>query len=171
LLCSCSSSVTTTLPRPKATKDILILGVGNILQGDDGIGIRVVEMLTQECLPSGVCVADAGTPGLELPLWLEGWERVIIIDAVHMGELPGTWRRFGPDEVRLIASDKALSLHELDLANGLALAQNLDMLPKEIIFYGMEPERIEWGQELSPAIEAALPGLLEDLKAELRKRE
>ena len=114
----------------------LILGLGNPLQSDDGLGVRVAEMLADQELPPGVKVEEVGTPGLGLAAWLEGQSRVIIVDAVYMGQSPGTWRRFGPGEVRLIANSDVVSLHEPGLAEALALAQALDALPQEIVFYG-----------------------------------
>ena len=148
----------------------LILGVGNPLQGDDGLGVRAAEMLAERELPPGVRVEEIGTPGLGLANWLEAESRVILVDAIHMGERPGTWRRFGPEEVRLIASGDVLASHEPGIAEGLALAQALNMLPDEIVFYGVEPVRCEMGQELSPAVSGALPGLVEAILADIWKR-
>ncbi len=156
------------LPITRSTT--LILGVGNPLQGDDGVGVRVAEMLGARELPPGVKLEDAGTPGLGLAAELEGWSRVIVVDAVRMGQRPGAWRRFGPEEVRLIASGDVLASHEPGIAEGLALAQALDMLPDEIVFYGVEPACCEMGQELSPAVSGALPGLVEAILAEIWKR-
>ena len=148
----------------------LILGVGNPLQGDDGLGVRAAEMLAERELPPGVRVEEIGTPGLGLANWLEAESRVIIVDAIHMGERPGAWRRFGPDEVRLIASGAVLSLHEPGLAEGLALAQALDRLPEEIVFYGIEPAGCEAGREPNPAVSEALLALVEAILADIWKR-
>jgi hydrogenase maturation protease len=84
-----------------------------------------------------------------------------------MGGAPGSWRRFGPQEVRLIAQEEAVSLHEPGLANGLELAQALNMLPEEILIYGVEPGCCEPGQELSPAVTLALPGLVDAILSDL----
>jgi hydrogenase maturation protease len=148
----------------------LVLGVGNPLQGDDGLGIRAVQMLAERDIPPGVTVEDAGTPGLGLAAWLDGWSSVILVDAVHMGETPGNWRRFGLGEIRLIVENSPLSLHEPGLSSGLALAQALDVLPEDILLYGVEPEVLDNGQELSPTIKRALPELVEDILDELWMR-
>ena len=145
----------------------LILGIGNPLLGDDGLGVRAVDILAGCDLPPQVSVMEAGTPGWGLATWLEGCSRAIIIDAVHMGRAPGTWRRFGPQDARLIAQDEVISLHEPGLANGLELAQALDLLPEEILIYGVEPGCCEPGQELSPAVISALPELVDAILSDL----
>jgi hydrogenase maturation protease len=144
-----------------------VLGVGNLLLGDDGVGIHAVEQLAQRNLPSHISIIDAGTPGWGLPMWFEGQEKVIIIDAVRMGEPPGTWKRFDPETVKLFASGEVLSLHEPGLANGLALAEALGALPEEIVIYGIEPAQCEIAQGLSPAIQQVLPPLVEEIYTEI----
>lgn len=150
-----------------STPRTLVLGVGNLLLGDDGVGIHVVEQLAGRHIPSYVSVVDAGTPGWGLPAWFEGQQKVIIVDAVHMGETPGVWKRFNPERAKLFTSDGILSLHEPGLANGLALAEAVGALPEEIVIYGIEPARCEIAQGLSPAIEQALGPLVEEIFAEI----
>lgn len=135
--------------------------------GDDGIGCRAAELLAGRKLPAGIQIEEAGVPGWGLPNWLEGWSRVILIDAVRMGEQPGTWRRFSPEQVRLIASGQALSLHEPGLASGLELSQALGLLPEEIVIYGVEPAECLPGHGLSQAACSALPGMIETICAEI----
>lgn len=150
-----------------STPRTLVLGVGNLLLGDDGAGIHAVERLAERNLPSFVKVRDAGTPGWGLPAWFEGHEKVIIIDAVRMGGVPGSWKRFNPEAVRLFASDEVLSLHEPGLANGLALAEALGALPEDIVIYGIEPDECNVAEGLSPAIQQALVPLVEEIYAEI----
>ncbi|MFZ5809073.1 MAG: hydrogenase maturation protease [Chloroflexota bacterium] len=149
----------------------LVLGVGNILQGDDGLGVRLVEMLAKVDLPDYVVIEEAGTPGIDLIFRMEGYQRVILIDAVQMGERPGAWRRFTPTEVKLIAKGEGLSLHETGIAGALELAQALNQLPDEIVLYGIEPQNVTWSEELSPPVQEALPEVLEKILSELWKRE
>jgi hydrogenase maturation protease len=136
---------------------ILVLGIGNPLMGDDGAGIQAVRMLAESNLPENVTVMEAGTPGWDLANWIKDWPSVIIIDAVQMGKKPGDWRRFDAQDVRFIAGTGAVSLHECDLAGGLALAQALELLPEHITFYGIEPENTDQALSLSPVVSAALP--------------
>ena len=145
----------------------LILGFGNPLHGDDGLGARAVEMLTQSNLPPTVKVEDAGTPGFGLAADLEGWRRVILVDAVRMGSTPGNWRRFSPAEVRLLAEDGILSLHQPGLANALALAQAMDLLPDEIIFYGIEPMGTNLFDGLSSVGQDAVVEVVDNILSEL----
>jgi hydrogenase maturation protease len=157
------------MPPPPGRGAALVLGVGSPLFGDDGLGVRAVELLAERRLPPDVQVEEIGTPGLGLAAWLEGWPRVIIVDAVRMGETPGAWRRFPPGQVRRMACGQALSLHEPGLADGLAMAQALDLLPEHTVIYGVEPERTDAGQGLSPAVIQALPGLIDSILTDLWK--
>lgn len=141
----------------------LILGIGNPLMGDDGAGIEAVRMLAKSKLPDNVTVQEAGTPGWGLAEWIKDWPSVVIVDAVQMGQKPGEWQRFDAGEVRLIAGQGAISLHESDLAGGLALAQALDLLPERITFYGIEPESTDHGMMLSPSVRATLPELVSSI--------
>ena len=143
--------------------ETLILGVGNPLYGDDGAGPRLVEMLSERALPPNVYAQDAGLPGWGLPSWLEGWETVFLVDAVDMGLEAGSWRRFRPEEVKLWLQDGNLSLHQPDLACGLALAQALDFLPEHLYFYGVQPAQTEPGAPLSRQVSACLRGLADQI--------
>lgn len=149
----------------------LILGIGNTLYGDDGLGVRVAEELAQQRLPTGVVVEIAGLNGVDLVIKMDGWQRVILIDAVQMGAKPGTWRRFKPEDVRLIAEGQGFSLHESGVASALELAQALGKLPPEVIIYGMEPQILEVREELSPVVQAAIPELMQNILEEIWKRE
>jgi hydrogenase maturation protease len=166
--------------RPIGQPQTLVLGFGNPLWSDDGAGIAAVTLLARQVLPPGVRVEAAGLPGYGLAAWLQEasqpdpslpsgqrLQRLILIDAARMEQAPGTWRRFTPDQVRLIANGAVVSLHQADLSNGLALAQALDILPEEVLFYGIEPERLQEGLELSPTVRATLPQMVDDILVEL----
>lgn len=154
---------------PLTEKKTLIIGLGNILKGDDGIGVRVAEILSQRELPAGVAVEEVGTPGIDLMNRFEGWQKVILVDAVQMGAKPGTWRRFSPQDVRLIANGNVLSLHEPDLASVLELAQALNMLPDEIVIYGVEPQDLTFMAPLSSPVEAIINIIAEQILSEIWK--
>ncbi|NLE49998.1 MAG: hydrogenase maturation protease [Chloroflexi bacterium] len=147
----------------------LVLGVGSLLMGDDAVGVLAVQRLQAlPDLPPGVTVLDGGTAGLGLiPLW-DGYQRVVLVDAVMMDLPPGTIRRFSWHEARLISHDRTLSLHQTDLSHALALAETLGMLPPEVLIFGVQPEHVEWDRPLSPAVERALPDLIDALLDELR---
>jgi hydrogenase maturation protease len=141
----------------------LILGVGNPLMGDDGAGIEAVRMLAEVNLPANITVMDAATPGWALVEWIKNWPSVVIVDAMQMGLKPGEWECFDASEVRFTSSEGAVSLHDSDLAGGLALAEALGLLPPQLTFYGIEPESTEHGMLLSPAVSANLPELVKNI--------
>jgi hydrogenase maturation protease len=130
-----------------ATPSTLIVGLGNPLRGDDGIGMRVVQALGERELPSDVEVMDGGTQGLGLVPLLEGRQRLIVIDAAEVGRAPGQFVCFTPDEARLLGDDPWLSVHAAGLREVLFLAQALGMLPDEVIIFGVQPASLAWEQE------------------------
>jgi hydrogenase maturation protease len=147
--------------------ETLILGLGNLLRKDDGVGPRVVAELARRSLPEGVTALDAGAAGLDLLALLDGPQRVIIVDAADMGRTPGQFVRFTPDEAQLIDSEEAFSFHAMGLAEALALARALGRSLPELVVFGVQPESLDWGEGLSPAVEIALPRLVEAVFREL----
>jgi hydrogenase maturation protease len=145
----------------------LILCLGNPLLGDEGIGVRVAEELKGLELPGGVSVVEGGTAGLRLIGWMEGYQRVIIVDAADMGQPPGRVVRFTPLEARFKTVEAPLSLHQIGLAEALALAEALEMSPDEFIIIGVQPGRMEMSGELSPEVEGAIPQVISIILDEL----
>jgi hydrogenase maturation protease len=156
-------------PDKLGSQDLLVLGIGNPLMGDDGVGNQVIELLAEKDLPPNVKVEDAGLPGWGLPAWFEGWSNVILVDAVQMGRSPGSWRRFQTEEVQFVLENDALSLHQPDLACGLALAQALELLPENLVLYGVEPAVVNPGEALSPAVRHSLPDVVASILNDLEK--
>ena len=156
-------SVASHAPSP----DTLIVGLGNPLRGDDGIGVRVIQMLTARALPEGVEVADGGTQGLGLVSLMEGWRRVILVDAANVGRPPGGFVRFTPQEARLLGGDQQISIHNAGLRDALLLAETLELLPEEVIIYGMQPANLDWDADLSLQVETAMPELVRAILDEL----
>ena len=160
---------------------ILVIGLGNPLRGDDGIGPRVVEELIRRGLPEGVTALDGGTGGLDLLQVLEGWERVVVIDAADVGRergreiLPGQFVRFTPDQAWLAQAADRFSLHYAGLSEVLALANALGRALPRMVIFGVQPAEVGWGEGLSPAVEAALPSLtdavLEEIEEDKRQHE
>ena len=156
-------------PQAFGPQDLLVLGIGNPLMGDDGFWNQVIELLAERDLPPNVKIEDAGLPGWGLPAWFEGWANVILVDAVQMGQSPGSWRRFRPEEVRLELETDALSLHQPDLACGLALAQALDLLPENLLLYGIEPAETRPGASLSREVRASLPEVVDSILNDVKR--
>lgn len=145
----------------------LLLGLGNPLRGDDGVGPRLVEELAQRGLPEGVTILDGGTGGLDLLQVLEGWRRVVVVDAADVGREPGQFVRFIADQVRLAESADSFSLHDAGLAEALALADALGQALPEMVIFGVQPADVGWGEGLSPALEAVLPTLADAVLEEV----
>ena len=145
-----------------------MLGLGNPLRGDDGVGPRVVEELTRRGLLEGVTVLDGGTGGLDLLHTLEGWQRAVIVDAADVGREPGQFVRFTPEQVHLVRAADSFSIHQSGLAEALALADALGLVLPEIVIFGVQPAKIDWGEGLSQAVEAALPILTDAVFKEIK---
>jgi hydrogenase maturation protease len=148
---------------------VLVLGIGNPLRGDDGIGPRVIKALNRRGLPEGATALDAGTGGLDLLQILGGWERAVIVDASDIGREPGQFVRFTPDEARFVGSEDMTSLHNAGLAEVLALADAVGQPLPELVIFGVQPGKIDWGEGLSPTVEAALPSLAYAVLEEINK--
>lgn len=151
----------------KTVPDTVVIGLGNPLRSDDGVGERAVEALSEQELPPGVEVVDGGTQGLGLVNLMAGRRRAIFVDAADMGRSPGEFVRFTWDEVDLPDEDEPLSIHAAGLRDALMLARTLGVLPKEVVVFGVQPASIDWDQSLSPQVEATLPALIETLQAEI----
>ncbi len=119
-------------------KKILVLGIGNIILKDEGVGVRVAEEMQRMSLPPDVEVLDGGIKGLDLLYFIEDREKVIVVDAVKAGAPPGTLFRFTDKDLRL----KGLlrSAHGIDFSDVIAIAAFMGKKP-EIVFLGIEPER------------------------------
>ncbi len=131
-------------------KNILILGIGNLLLSDEGAGIRVIENIQKKyTLPETVEVTDGGTMGVELLPWIEGRTHIIIVDAVRSDNPPGTVIRI--DNVPGFFKDR-ISPHQIGITDVLAMASISDTLPPEVILIGIEPESLSGGLDLSDTV-------------------
>ena len=137
---------------------ILILGLGNILQGDDGVGVHIVRWLAGQTLMAGVTVLDGGTIGASLLVELEGVDALLVADAVESGQESGQVTLFRGEEMdRLLTRPRAGSVHEASLAELLDMARLLDCLPPRRALLGIQPRTIAWGDTLSPPLARSLP--------------
>ncbi len=131
-------------------KPVVVLGLGNPLMADEGIGIYLVERLMESASQyPAVDFVDAGTGGLSILYHIEGHSKAIVIDCAFMDEPPGTIRRFTPEEVRSTKVLAQQSLHEADLMRIIAMARELGQAPDQIVIFGIQPERVEPGLGLS----------------------
>jgi hydrogenase maturation protease len=148
---------------------VRVLGIGNLLLGDDGIGCHAIERLNAEYLfAAGVEVIDLGTPGLHLIESLAGTQAVIVIDAISSSLPPGSVRTFREKDMAASGGMRN-SPHQPALSESLATVRLLDAAPAEFLLIGVVPECLETGIGLSPSVEAALPEVLETVAAELER--
>lgn len=150
-----------TAPAP-----VLVLGLGNILLRDEGVGVRVVEALRGRALPAGIDLADGGTAGLDLLDLVADRQKVVVIDAIAGPQPPGTVLRLTPDQLAAPAGRPA-SVHEAGLLEALAAARHLGCAPREVVILGVRPQEVSCGLELSPALARLLPRIAELVLAEL----
>jgi hydrogenase maturation protease len=146
----------------------LILGIGNILLGDEGIGVWVVESL-RRCyqFPSSATVLEGGTLGLDLLPQLQDVSRLLVVDAVQLGGEPGEIVRLEGDDVPR-AIDVKVSPHQIGIKELLATARLMGCEPPKVVLWGMEPERVQPGADFSPKIAQALPQLQTSVLDELK---
>jgi len=131
-------------------KATVVLGLGNPLMADEGIGVVLIERLVTSAggYPS-VDFVDAGTGGLSVLHHIEGRRKAVVVDCAFLDEPPGTIKRFTPEEVRSAKVLAHQSLHEADLLRIIAMARQLGQVPERIVIFGIQPERVEPGLGLS----------------------
>jgi len=140
--------------------NVAIIGVGNILMKDEGVGVRVIEELKKRDLPGGVDLYDAGTSIMDLMPGFGGYGRLIIVDAVRGGNEAGTVYKFRPEELeKNVSGPGAMSLHQLSLLDALAMDRLATGKEYDITIIGVEPDVIEMGLELSPALQEKVAGI------------
>jgi len=139
----------------------VIVGVGNVLLKDEGIGVHVVRALQEMDLASlsgEVEVVDGGTSPDAFDT-AEGADKLIIVDAARGGGEPGTIYRFAPDDVS--GEPKFLaSLHDLGLLDSLRMMEAVGDPPRDTVIIGVEPAEVDWGLELTPALRGRLPDVV-----------
>jgi hydrogenase maturation protease len=138
----------------------LILGLGNPLLTDDGVGVHVVERLRAQGLPPGVEVEDGGTGGLLILDLVAGFDRLVVVDAIDVGEPPGTLLELDREDLERLACYHTVSPHDADLLTALRLGRELGLaLPTELFCVAVQVADITTlAEECTPAVRAAIPG-------------
>lgn len=150
-----------------AEPTVLVLGLGNILFGDEGLGVHAVQQLSRVCnLPDGVRCLDGGTLGLDLLCYFTADVRILILDAVRTGGAPGSLIRLEGSQIPAALSQK-MSMHQLGLQDLMAASALRGMLPERVVLWGMQPALMDWSTDLSAEVERALPELVEAAMREL----
>jgi len=131
----------------------LVLGVGNTLLCDDGVGVHVARgLISRNELPSGIKVIDGGTFGLSLLPEVEDADGLIVIDAAQLGKPPGSIRIFEHEAMDRHLNGRKSTVHEVAVADLLAAATFTGRAPRERAIIAIQPESTDWGLELSASV-------------------
>ncbi len=152
----------------KSKKPILVIGVGNSIQMDDGIGIHVINEMTNYNLPDNVELFDGGTLGIDLLPWIEGREYLVLIDSIKADHPAGTIFRFHPQDIDYDDAPKT-SIHQLGLVDSLKMSSILGHAPKEVVIFAVQPAIIDWGEELTEPLEKVVPKVIRLVLEEINR--
>jgi hydrogenase maturation protease len=158
-----------TFGTPKPT---IVVGLGNPLMADEGIGVVLIEKLNElaaagELPTADIEYYDGGCGGMYLLHTIAGRKKAILIDCCLMGTEPGTIRCFTPDDVNSVKQMAHLSLHEVDILKVIELAKEIGQCPEEIIIFGIEPVSITNQMHLNEPIQAKIPQYIAEIRKEL----
>ncbi len=153
---------------------IAVIGLGNVLMGDDGFGPYVAYLLERDyAWPDDVQVVELGTQGLDLTPWVRGVSSLVVVSSVHRGASPGTLHRLGRAEIldrELPAREPSLrnSPYEPGLRNLLLTLEFMGGAPERVLVLGAEPESVELNGGLSPSVRSSLPAAVDEVLAAVR---
>ncbi len=147
----------------------LVLGLGNILLSDEGVGVHVIHLLRERYqFPQEVEILDGGTLALDLLPYVEDADRLLMVDAVQMDAPPGTVTRLEGEEVPAVLNLK-YSPHQMGVSDLLAAARLMGRYPAELVLWGIQPASMDVGLELSPAVAAQVETVVQNVLAELQR--
>lgn len=150
-------------------RPLLILGLGNVLCADDGLGVAAVAQLKRRyTLPPAVRILDGGTLGLALMSVFEDSQDAILVDAIQADEPPGSLVRLDGEAVAAAVRTR-LSVHQIGVADLLEGLRLVGAYPRSLLLLGLVPESLELAVEPSPAVQRALPLLVESVADEARR--
>lgn len=147
---------------------VLILGMGNLIMSDDGLGVHVVNELKKRKWPSGVLVLEVGTSVINYLEEISRSKNIIIIDAIRFGYRPGRVYRLNYSDIENWPNT-ALDAHEMSLPDVIKMTRKITNLPANIIIFGIEPARVFLGCQLSDLVIESLPLLINMILYEVRK--
>ena len=138
---------------------ILVLGIGNILLKDEGIGVHTIRELEKQDLPATVELVDGGTAGADLLEILADRQQVIVIDAVRGGHPPGTVIQLTPEDLARKPCP-GLSLHDVTLVDTLGMLQQIDAAPGRVLILGVVPADLSPGLGLTGPVAKVIPEIV-----------
>jgi hydrogenase maturation protease len=157
--------------KPKDNRDpetIVVLGLGNVLLRDEGLGVEaLMHLQSRYDWPERVTLLDGGVMGLDLLPYMETADAVLILDAVQTGHPPGTLVRLGKEEIPAFVALK-MSVHQVGFQETLAMCRFRGTVPDRLVLWGMVPESLDLGTDLTPPVAARLDELVQAAVEELR---
>ncbi|MBL7215267.1 MAG: hydrogenase maturation protease [Phycisphaerae bacterium] len=155
-------------------KKTIVVGLGNPIMADEGIGTVLVDELSKlaaagKLASENIEYYDGGCGGMYLLHTIAERQKAILIDCCLMGTEPGTIRRFTPDDVNSVKKMAHLSLHEVDILKVIELAKQLGQCPDEIVIFGIEPVKIEPQMHLNEPLKSRLGDYITEIRKELEK--
>ncbi|MBC2721766.1 HyaD/HybD family hydrogenase maturation endopeptidase [Desulfosporosinus sp.] len=146
-------------------KDTVIIGIGNILLQDDGVGVHVVNQLENETLPSTIELVDGGTSTLDTLSYFLDYRKVIVVDCLRAGLKPGTIYKIQPEDIKNYQKEN-LSIHDVQILDVVKMANMMGQYP-EVVIFGIEPKKISVNLEMTDLMYAKLPEVIANIKKEL----
>lgn len=149
---------------------VAVLGLGNVLMGDDALGPHVIHALERGyAFPEGVAVRDLGTPGLDLIPYLCGLDALILVDTVHSEGGAGEIRLYREDQILQHAPQPRVSPHDPGVKEALLNCRFSGSGPREMLLVGVIPGATETGVGLTPAVRASIPQAVQEVVRELER--
>jgi len=145
-----------------------IIGIGNPLRGDDGIGLIILEELKKRNVPAGFSLLDGGTGGMKLLHVLKDFDEVIIIDAVYFDGKPGEYVFFKPEQVKSLFAPKCI--HDSNLFEILELSKQLNEKLREIMIMGIQPKVTDIGKDLSSELKNRLGSMVDAIIKKIKEK-
>ena len=138
---------------------ILIVGIGNLLCRDEGIGVHVIQEMEKMKLSEHIELLDIGTSTMDLISYLDGVKKLIVIDAMRAGGKPGTIYKCKPEDL-IPKGEESVSLHDIGVIETLSMARKMGM-EIETVIIGVEPQIMDWGMELTEEVKNKIPLIIE----------
>ncbi|HEB30821.1 hypothetical protein LCGC14_2911480 [marine sediment metagenome] len=151
------------------SKKIAVVGIGNILLGDEGIGVVLVNLLKKNKYTEKIDFIDAGTSFFNVVSGLRNYDKIIIIDTVFSGKAPGTVYRCEINDIEETGISGVLSLHDLGVMQSIKLEKLVGGFPEDIVFFGIEPKSIDLSMELSDEVHEKVEQIIDKIVNELKK--
>ncbi|MBU3159721.1 hydrogenase maturation protease [Clostridium frigoris] len=146
-------------------KDAVIIGIGNILLQDDGVGVHVIEQLEKENLPSTIELVDGGTSTLDTLGFFLDFKKVIVVDCLRAGLKAGTIYKIKPDDIKNYKKEN-LSIHDVQILDVVKMANMMNRYP-DVVIFGIEPEKIDVGLEMTEIMVSKISEIIGNIKKEL----